>query len=61
MEKHMHVFTASLVFLNKATLTKHGILRYESYFFIFCVFDFFSENVEKWLQNSRHIFTLKKY
>ena len=40
MEKHMHVFTASLVFLNKATLTKHGILRYESYFFILCVFDF---------------------
>ena len=29
------------IFLNIATLTKHRILRYESYFFIFCVCMFF--------------------
>ena len=40
MEKTMHAFTAALVFLSMATLTKHRILRYESYFFIFRVFVF---------------------
>ena len=38
MRKTMHLFSASLVFLNMATLTKHCILRYESYFFSFCAF-----------------------
>jgi len=41
MQKTMHLFSASLVFLSMATLTKHCILRYESYFFSFCVFAFF--------------------
>ena len=41
MQKTMHLFSASLVFLNMATLTKHCILRYESYFFSFCAFAFF--------------------
>ena len=40
MKKTIHVFTASLVFLNMATLTKHCILRYESYFAIFGVLAF---------------------
>ena len=40
--KTMHVFTASLAFLNKATLTKHRILRCESYSFIFRVVASFS-------------------
>ena len=39
-EKTMYFFTVSLVFLNVATLTKHCILRYESYFSIFCVLAF---------------------
>ena len=30
-----------------ATLTKHGILRYESHFFIFCVLMFFLEKPRK--------------
>ena len=47
MKKTMHFFSASLVFLNMATLTKHCILRYESYFFIFCVFAFFLEKHRK--------------
>ena len=42
MEKIMHFFTSSLAFLNKATLTKHRILRYESNSFIFCIFAIFS-------------------
>ena len=37
----MYFFIAALVFLNMATRTKHRILRYESYFFIFCIFMFF--------------------
>ena len=40
MKKTMHFFAASLVFSNMATLTKHCILRYESYFSIFWVFAF---------------------
>ena len=47
VKKTMHLFSASLVFLNMATLTKHCILRYESYFFIFCVFAFFLEKHRK--------------
>ena len=41
MKKDMYFCIAALAFLNMATLTKHRILRYESYFFIFCVFVFF--------------------
>ena len=47
MKKTMHFFSASLVFLNMATLTKHCILRYESYFFIFRVLAFFLEKHRK--------------
>ena len=43
----MHFFSASLVFLNMATLTKQRILRYESHFFVFRVFAFFSKNRRK--------------
>ena len=47
----MYAFIASLAFLNKATLTKHRILRYESYSLIFrAVVSFFknmSKNVSK--------------
>ena len=35
--KHVYFFIAALVFLNMATLTKHRILQYESYFFIFAL------------------------
>ena len=41
MNTSRYIFTPSLVFLKMATLTKHGILRYESYFFIFLLFVFF--------------------
>ena len=54
MQKTMHLFSASLVFLNMATLTKHCILRYESYFFSFCVFAFFFFR-EKHRKNSSKI------
>ena len=40
MESLMYFFTSSLVFLTMVTLTKHRILRYESYFLIFRVFVF---------------------
>ena len=43
----MQFLTASLFFLNMATLTKHRVLRYESYFPIFCVFVFFPEKHRK--------------
>ena len=35
IESLMYFFTSLLDFLNMVTLTKHRILRYESYFFIF--------------------------
>ena len=47
MRKLMHFFTASLAFSNMATLTKHRILRYESYFFIFLIFVFFPKKHQK--------------
>ena len=47
MKKTIHVFTASLVFLNMATLTKHCILRYESYFLIFRICAFFAKKTSK--------------
>ena len=60
MEKMMCFFTSSLVFFNMATLTKHYILQYESYFFIFRVFVFFSKKTSKnVLQNRHHIFPSK--
>ena len=40
IKNHVYFFIAAFVFLNMATLTKHRILRYESYFFIFCVLRF---------------------
>ena len=62
MRKWMHFFTASLAFSNMATLTKHRILRYESYFFIFLIFVFFFlKSIKKWLQNSSHTLSLKKH
>ena len=61
MQKTMHLFSASLVFLNMATLTKHCILRYESYFFSFCVFAFFFEkNIEKIAQKFNQHFLPQK-
>ena len=42
MNKIMHFFTSSPAFLNMATLTKHRILRCESYFFIFRALVFLS-------------------
>ena len=47
MKTSRYLFTPSLVFLNMATLTKHRILRYESYFFIFLSFVFFSKKTSK--------------
>ena len=47
MRKDAHFFIAALVFLIMATLTKHRILRYESYFFIFRVFAFFLKKHRK--------------
>ena len=41
MKTSRYLFTPSLVFLNMATLTKHRILRYESYFLCFSCFDIF--------------------
>ena len=40
-KKSMHFFTPARVFFKLATLTKHCILRYESYFFVFSVLVFF--------------------
>ena len=34
-------------FFELATLTKHCILRYETYFFMFCIFHFFLKKCEK--------------
>ena len=45
------IFTPARVFFKLATLTKHCKLRYETYFFIFCSFHFFSEKLKKWVQN----------
>ena len=47
MKKTMRFFTSSLVFFNMATLTKHYILQYESYFFIFRVFVIFTKKPGK--------------
>ena len=47
MKKTMCFFASSLVFFNMATLTKHCILQYESYFFIFRVFAFFLKKHRK--------------
>ena len=47
IEKTMHVFTVALVFFSMANLTKHRILRYESYFFIFCDSVFFNQKHRK--------------
>ena len=45
--ENMYFLTASLVFLNKATLTKHRILRSESYSFISRVVASFSQKTSK--------------
>ena len=47
MNKTIQFFTASLVFFNMATLTKHRILRCETYFFNFLCFVFFSKQRRK--------------
>ena len=56
----MHVFTAALVFLSMATLTKHRILRYESYFPIFRAFVFFPKNIENITSNFKEQFWTQK-
>ena len=61
-KKRCVFFASSLVFFNMATLTKHYILQYESYFFIFRVFAFFlKKNVEKRVPKSRPRFSLKNH
>ena len=53
-KNYIYFFIAALVFLNMATLTKHRILRYESYFLCFSCFDIFPwKTPKKWLQNSK--------
>ena len=47
MKKHTFFFTTARVFFKLATLTKHYILRYESYFFVFSVFVFSSKKLSK--------------
>ena len=57
MKKTMRFFTSSLVFFNMATLTKHCILQYGSYFFIFRVFAFFLKKSSKnAFRNRDHVF-----
>ena len=63
IKRHVYFFIAAFVFLNMATLTKHRILRYESYFFIFCVFVFFLKNPrtnESKIQGATFIRTITK-
>ena len=60
MKKTMRFFASSLVFFNMATLTKHCILQYESYFFIFRVFAFFLKKSSKNVfRNRSHVFPSK--
>ncbi len=62
MKKTMRFFASSLVFFNMATLTKHCILHYESYFFIFRVFVFFLKKIiEKRVPKSKPRFSLKNH
>ena len=62
MKKTMWFFAAALVVFNMATLTKHCILQYESYFFIFRVFAFFlKKNSRKAFQNRDHVFSFKNH
>ena len=56
----MHVFIAVLVFLSMATLTKHLILSYESYFFIFALLCFLCENIGKIALKFKPHFALSK-
>ena len=51
-------FYSCACFFNMATLTKHSNLRIESYFFIFCVFDFV---VEKMIKNAVKTLIQKKH
>ena len=61
MESLMYFFTSSLDFLNMVTLTKHRILRYESYFFIFWICVFISKISSKsWDNTSKTNFCFKK-
>ena len=46
-KKNLFFSSPPRIFSNMATLTKHCILRYESYFFFFWVFDFFRKIDEK--------------
>ena len=62
MKTTTHVFAASLVFLNMATLTKHCILQHENYFFIFRVFALFLKKiVKKRAPKSTPHFSLKNH
>ena len=49
-----------LFFFDIATLTKHCILRYESYFYIFCGFAFFVKNRRKTCSKIETTFFLSK-
>ena len=61
IESLMYFFTSLLDFLNMVTLTKHRILRYESYFFIFWICVFISKISSKsWDNTSKTNFCFKK-
>ena len=49
MKKNLFFSSPPRIFSNMSTLTKHCILRYESYFFVFSVVVFFSS--KKWSKN----------
>ena len=62
MKKTICFFTSALVAFNMATLTKHRILRYESYFFVFRGFVFFSKKAsEKHAPNFKLRFPFKNH
>ena len=61
MKKTMRFFASSLVFFNMATLTKHYILQYESYFFSFRVFAFFPKKRRKKCSKIRTSIFLSKF
>ena len=58
MKKNLFFSSPPRSFSNMATLTKHCILRYESYFLVFWVFDFFFEKLIK--KNNWNIHLPKK-
>ena len=60
MKKNLFFSSPPRSFSNMATLTKHCILRYESYFYIFCGFAFFVKNRRKTCSKIETTFFLSK-